>query len=220
MIDRSRWGTIIPQDSTANSLIPQPPRKIQRHRPFQIFGSKQHSYNPNNNDYFYNTMTAAHPKKNVTSTAASARIPIPDIKHPHHIPYDELESQKQSAYKAEHMHSLMALCCVIFTFGYLVISVFPYSGFMAIELVSGVNEENAGYYAGLISSSFMAGRALTSYHWGKAADVYGRVTVLMSSLVLSLVFTLLFGLSGSFTLALIWRFLLYVSKRKQTSIDL
>ena len=36
----------------------------------------------------------------------------------------------------------------------LVMSVFPYSGFMVIHLVDGVNNENAGLYAGVLTSSF------------------------------------------------------------------
>mmetsp|Transcript_11477 Transcript_11477/g.31733 ORF Transcript_11477/g.31733 Transcript_11477/m.31733 type:complete len:653 (+) Transcript_11477:2196-4154(+) len=114
-------------------------------------------------------------------------------------------NHKTTEFQSHHTWSLVSLCVCIFSFGFTVVSVFPYSGFMAIELVDGANEENAGYYAGLISSAFMFGRALTSYHWGKAADVYGRVTVLYVSLLCSIIFTLLFGLSQSFALALAWR---------------
>lgn len=79
---------------------------------------------------------------------------------------------------------------------------------MAIELIPSANEENAGSYAGLIASAFMIGRSLTSYHWGKFADVYGRVAVLQLSLGMSAVFALLFGLAPTFGWALCWRFLL------------
>jgi MFS family permease len=81
---------------------------------------------------------------------------------------------------------------------------------MAISLIPSANQENAGYYAGLLASSFMMGRALTAYHWGKAADIYGRKTVLFASLLNSIIFSIWFGLSTSFPLALLWRFLLYV----------
>jgi MFS family permease len=108
----------------------------------------------------------------------------------------------------EHTASVLALCLSVFTQSYLLISVFPYSGYMAIDLLEGVNGENVGSYAGLLASSFMLGRALTSYGWGKLADRYGRVPVLQASLVLSLVFSFLFGLSTSFALALLIRFFL------------
>lgn len=110
----------------------------------------------------------------------------------------------------EHVLSTIALCSCALSFSYLVISVFPYSGYMAISLIPSANQENAGSYAGLLASAFMMGRALTAYHWGKAADMYGRKTILFASLLSSIVFSILFGLSTSFPLALLWRFMLYV----------
>lgn len=107
--------------------------------------------------------------------------------------------------------STIALCMCTLTHSYLLISVFPYSGFMAIELLPSVDEENAGSYAGFIASSFMLGRSLTSYAWGKIADSYGRTTVLYISLLLSGLFTLLFGTSRTFTCAIVFRGLLGVS---------
>ncbi|KAL7571379.1 hypothetical protein ACA910_007688 [Epithemia clementina (nom. ined.)] len=118
--------------------------------------------------------------------------------------------------------STIALSSVVLVYGYLVTSVLPYSGFMAMRLLNDdtrntyrgvvVNEETAGYYAGWITSSFMVGRALTSYYpWGKGADVYGRTMVLRSSLALSILGSLGFGLSTTFYGALLWRFLLGAS---------
>ena len=91
---------------------------------------------------------------------------------------------------------------------YLLVSVFPYSGFLAMHLIPGLNEETAGSYAGLIASSFMAGRALSSFEWGKAADRYGRAFVIEVSLLLSAAFSILFGLAPTFPMALALRFLL------------
>jgi len=111
----------------------------------------------------------------------------------------------------KHYRSTAALCLCVFTHSWLLVSVFPYSGFMVIKLVHGTDEENAGSYAGLLGASFMIGRALTSYGWGKIADTYGRKIVFFVSLVLSTVFSLLFGMSSSFGLAFLWRFLLGAS---------
>lgn len=108
----------------------------------------------------------------------------------------------------EHTYSTIALCCCVFTHSYLLISAFPYSGYMAMDLIPSANQENVGSYAGLIASAFMIGRSLTSYGWGKLADVYGRTAVLYASLGFSFVFTLLFGLSKSFSMALLWRLML------------
>jgi MFS family permease len=82
---------------------------------------------------------------------------------------------------------------------------------MAIELIDGINSETCGKYAGFIAASFMAGRAFTSLPWGMAADRYGRVFVLLSSLLLSAVFSLGFGTSRQFTWALVFRFSLGLS---------
>ena len=105
----------------------------------------------------------------------------------------------------QHMLSTLALCMSTLTHSYLLISVFPYSGYMAIDLIDGVTEETAGGYAGFIAASFMLGRTFTSYHWGKWADTYGRLTVMHASLGLSGILTMLFGLSPNFTAAIVIR---------------
>ena len=100
---------------------------------------------------------------------------------------------------------------------YTLISVFPYSGFMAMQLLNGdkaqddpsiIKPKEAGYYAGYLASSFMAGRTFSSYSWGKAADMYGRKFVLMISLSASCFFGLIFGFSSSFKMAIATRFLM------------
>ena len=101
-----------------------------------------------------------------------------------------------------------ALSFALLVQSYLLVSVFPYSGFLAMHLLDGLTEETAGSYAGLIASSFMLGRVLSSLEWGKAADKYGRVFVIEASLLLSAMFSLLFGLAPTFALALATRFLL------------
>jgi MFS family permease len=102
-----------------------------------------------------------------------------------------------------------ALCLGMFTHSFLLISVFPYSAFLAIHLLDGVTEETAGKYAGFIASSFMVGRAVTSFMWGKAADRYGRTTVLHLSLILSCIFSIMFGFTAkSYSATLFVRFLL------------
>jgi MFS family permease len=122
---------------------------------------------------------------------------------------DERElSENNEIIPSAHTAATIALCLCTLTNAWLLISVFPYSGFMAIDLIPEVNEENAGSYAGMIASSFMIGRALSSYGWGKLADIYGRKFVLFASLGLSCLFSLLFGMAPTFGLALVWRFML------------
>ena len=95
-----------------------------------------------------------------------------------HLDISLEKKEMQPSSTTAHTHSSLldvpstiALCLCTLTHSYLLISVFPYSGYMAIDLLSSVNEENAGSYAGWIASSFMLGRAISSYAWGKAADV-------------------------------------------------
>ena len=112
-----------------------------------------------------------------------------------------------------HTRSTIALCIAVLSVSYMLISVFPYSGYMVIQLMSSqpnsvsvVNEENVGFYAGMMASSFMIGRAISSYGWGKAADIYGRLPCLSISLLLSSLLSLGFGFSTTFVGALSWRF--------------
>ena len=119
---------------------------------------------------------------------------------------------------SNHTLSTLALCIAVLSVSYMLISVFPYSGYMVIQLMSAngsssdtkntliVNEENVGFYAGLMASSFMMGRAISSYGWGKAADIYGRLPCLAISLLLSSLLSLGFGFSTTFVGALSWRF--------------
>ncbi|GER30109.1 zinc induced facilitator-like 1 [Striga asiatica] len=69
-------------------------------------------------------------------------------------------------------------------------------------------EEDIGYYAGFIGSTFMLGRALTSVFWGSIADRYGRKPVIIIGTTTIVIVNTLFGLSINFWMAIITRFLL------------
>ena len=109
-----------------------------------------------------------------------------------------------------HRHSLqtIALCSCSFTNAFLVISVFPYAGFMVLDLVPTATTESVGIYCGLIGGSFFAARFLTVYQWGRLADnahYGGRVRTLKLALTLSAIFSVLFGMSQSLRTAVLWR---------------
>ncbi|KAJ6345048.1 hypothetical protein OIU78_007851 [Salix suchowensis] len=53
-------------------------------------------------------------------------------------------------------------------------SLFPFIYFMIRDFHIAEIEEDIGFYAGFVGSSFMIGRALTSFFWGWLADRYGR----------------------------------------------
>ena len=129
------------------------------------------------------------------------------------LPEAESDTKDESTNNSDGKKKILSSTVVALSFSllvqsYLLVSVFPYSGFLAMHLIPGLNEETAGSYAGLIASSFMAGRTFSSFEWGKAADRYGRVFVIKMSLLLSAVFSILFGIAPTFKTALILRFLL------------
>ncbi|OMO91474.1 Tetracycline resistance protein, TetA/multidrug resistance protein MdtG [Corchorus olitorius] len=87
-------------------------------------------------------------------------------------------------------------------------SLFPFIYFMIRDFHIAKREEDIGYYAGFLGSSFMVGRALTSLCWGYLADRYGRKPIILIGTSSVVVFNTIFGLSTSFWMALSMRFLL------------
>ncbi|PKA54350.1 Protein zinc induced facilitator-like 1 [Apostasia shenzhenica] len=85
---------------------------------------------------------------------------------------------------------------------------FPFLYFMIRDLHVAKRVEDIGYYAGFVGSSFMLGRALTSVFWGIISDRYGRKPVIVIGIVAVIVFNTLFGLSTSYWIAIVTRFLL------------
>ncbi|KAK7343003.1 hypothetical protein VNO80_25964 [Phaseolus coccineus] len=87
-------------------------------------------------------------------------------------------------------------------------SLFPFLYFMVRDFNIAKTEADISYYAGYIGSSFMLGRCLTSVLWGVVADRYGRKPVIVIGVVVVVIFNTLFGLSTSFWMAVVTRFLL------------
>ena len=107
--------------------------------------------------------------------------------------------------------AVFALAMSVLTQGYLLVSCFPYVAFMSIHLVPGLTEQNAGFYAGIISAMFMIGRVFSSYAWGWVADKYGRNQVFYWSYIFSIIFSISFGTSQNIKVAIISRFFLGAS---------
>ncbi|XP_071724147.1 probable peptide/nitrate transporter At3g43790, partial [Rutidosis leptorrhynchoides] len=87
-------------------------------------------------------------------------------------------------------------------------SLFPFVYFMIRDFHIAKREEDIGYYAGFVGSSFMIGRALTSFFWGILSDRYGRKPIILIGTFSVAVFNTMFGLSTSFWMAISMRFLL------------
>ena len=99
---------------------------------------------------------------------------------------------------------------------YTVMSVMPYSGFIALHLLNKNEQEeelqytetNIGPYAGMLVSAFKISSFFTSILWGKCADVYGRKFVLTVGGLALVAGNIGFGLSSSFRMACLFRFLM------------
>ncbi|CAM8924545.1 unnamed protein product [Rhodiola kirilowii] len=116
----------------------------------------------------------------------------------------ELLKQTQTGLPIRELFSIwiVVLCTAL-----PISSLFPFLYFMIRDFNIAETEEDIGYYAGYVGSSFMFGRALTSVFWGVVADKYGRRPVLIFSTATVVVLNTLFGLSVNFWMAVVTRFL-------------
>ncbi|KAL6905680.1 hypothetical protein ACP4OV_003281 [Aristida adscensionis] len=87
-------------------------------------------------------------------------------------------------------------------------SMLPFLYFMVRYLNIAKRVEDIGFYAGFIGASYMFGRAATSMIWGMVADRIGRKPVIVITILSTIVFNTLFGLSVHYWMALATRFLL------------
>ena len=85
---------------------------------------------------------------------------------------------------------------------------FPYVGYMVVDLHEAKDIDSAGYMSGYVASAFMIGRLLSSYYWGHVADRIGRKPVIYISCSALFVFSISFGLSKNIFEALISRLFL------------
>ncbi|KAF8267045.1 major facilitator superfamily domain-containing protein [Lactarius quietus] len=80
------------------------------------------------------------------------------------------------------------------------LSINPYINQLVRELpVVGGDERKVGYYAGLIVSLYFAAEAVTVLQWSRLSDYVGRKPVLLCGLLGTMVASILFGLSRSFS---------------------
>jgi MFS family permease len=123
--------------------------------------------------------------------------------------------------RTSHFLSALALCSSVLTMFFVLMTIFPYSGYMALFLLSKnetddagpptLTRETVGLYAGVLSSSFMIGRAVTGFPWGQLADVYGRKFVLVVALLSSVVGSVAFGCAPSYGTAVLIRLVMGAS---------
>ena len=103
---------------------------------------------------------------------------------------------------------MLVLASAVFASAISLSGLFPYVGFMVIQLGEAKDENDAGFASGYIASAMMLGRLFSSIAWGRAADSIGRKPLLLLGCFSVGTFSLLFGFSSNFIMALIARFLL------------
>jgi len=116
----------------------------------------------------------------------------------------------------EHYLSTLALCSAVFSMFYLIFSIFPYGGFMALHLVPGLQPNSVGIYAGILTGSMKIASVVTAYPWGMLSDTYGRKFVLVFSTASSGVFMFAFGFATNFTVAVAIRVLIGLTNATMT----
>ena len=116
--------------------------------------------------------------------------------------WDELASDTPTAYSRK---PIATLCFAMFANSVALTNVFPYAGFLVMHYGLTEDETQVGYYAGWLMTSFMAGRLLSSFYCGALSDRIGRKAVIRIGLWSCLLFSIAFGFSPTFAIALSMR---------------
>ncbi|KAH9054522.1 MFS general substrate transporter [Lactarius vividus] len=99
---------------------------------------------------------------------------------------------------------VLLLCQIAEPITYL--SINPYINQLVSELpIVGGDERKVGYYAGFIVSLYFAAEAVTVLQWSRLSDKIGRKPVLLCGLLGTIVSSILFGLSRSFSTLILSR---------------
>ncbi|CAI0442246.1 unnamed protein product [Linum tenue] len=144
------------------------------------------------------------------AAAAEEEYTVPLLKKPQYYencPGCKVDEQKELK-RGLPIREFLSIWTVVLCTALPISSLFPYLYFMIRDFNVAEKEEDIGYYAGYVGSSFMFGRALTSVLWGMVADRYGRKPVILFGTSSVVILNTIFGLSVNFWMAVITRFLL------------
>eukprot|EP00045_Choanoeca_perplexa_P011530 m.122900 g.122900 ORF g.122900 m.122900 type:complete len:482 (+) comp15663_c0_seq1:135-1580(+) len=83
--------------------------------------------------------------------------------------------------------------------------VFPFLAFMTADFFPRLEKTQLGPYAGLLGSAFHLGGLAGSMLWGYLSDRYGRRPMLLAGIGATFFMIILFGMSRSFAMAVMWR---------------
>jgi MFS family permease len=101
---------------------------------------------------------------------------------------------------------ILILLFALFPEAILESTLIPLYPFMVRHLLD-IPESQVGYYSGLLGSAFYMPLFLTNILWGGVSDRMGKKPVLLAGLFVCLGTTILIGLSSSFTIAVLCRFI-------------
>lgn len=100
---------------------------------------------------------------------------------------------------------LLGLC--LYVNGFSASMVLPFAPMMTAHFFPDLNNEQLGYEAGFLSSSYFMGAFFGSILWGWVSDAYGRRVALLCGICGTLLSVCLFGFSTSFAMANTARFM-------------
>ena len=92
--------------------------------------------------------------------------------------------------------------------GFVFTVIFPFASEMIMSFGMTSNKDATGYWVGLLATSLMLGRLISSPIWGHLIDTWGRKPVTQLSLASMCLLSITFGLSPSMLWALAFRLLL------------
>ncbi|KAK6928934.1 Major facilitator superfamily [Dillenia turbinata] len=142
-----------------------------------------------------------------STVAMEGKVPLLNKVYYENCPGCRTEQRKEMQ-RGIPIRELLSIWIVVLSAALPISSLFPFLYFMIKDFNIAKREEDIGYYAGYVGSAFMLGRALTSVFWGIIADRYGRKPIIIIGTSTVVIFNTLFGLSSSFWMALLTRFLL------------
>ncbi|CAJ1977974.1 unnamed protein product [Sphenostylis stenocarpa] len=134
--------------------------------------------------------------------------PLLENKYYEGCPGCQVDQAKESSKgQGVPVRNLFIIWTVVLCAALPISSLFPFLYFMVRDFHIAKTEADISSYAGYVGSAFMLGRCLTSALWGFVADIYGRKPVIVIGIIAVVIFNTLFGLSTSFWMAVITRFL-------------
>lgn len=114
------------------------------------------------------------------------------------------ESQRTPVRQIELFIVYQGMYCSAFVFTVI----FPYASQLVMEFGMATDRNTTGYWVGLIASSLMLGRVLSSTAWGYILDCWGRKPVTQLAVFSMTILCIAFGIAQSMATAMIVRFLL------------